>query len=73
VLATVSPRKLESEYLSLREAAALFSASRDTMRRLISRGELSATRLPGSRLIRVRRAELNELFESNIVPTKDPA
>lgn len=55
-----SNRKIQD--LSLDQAAHELGCSRDTVRRMISRGELKAYRV-GSRLIRIRRQDLERAIK----------
>jgi len=48
-------------WLSLQQAATIYGISVDTLRRSISAGKLPASRL-GTRLIRVRIADLERLY-----------
>ncbi len=57
------------EWLSLQQAALLYGVSVDTLRRRIRHGQLRASRF-GQRLIRVRTADLDELFRP--IPTVRP-
>ena len=49
------------EWLSLQKAALIYDVSVDTLRRSISAGKLPASRF-GTRLIRVRIADLERLY-----------
>jgi excisionase family DNA binding protein len=49
------------EWLSLQKAAPIYDVSVDTLRRRISAGKLPASRF-GTRLIRVRIADLERLY-----------
>ena len=57
------------EWLSLQKAALIYDVSVDTLRRSISAGRLPASRL-GTRLIRVRIADLERLYRP--IPTVHP-
>jgi excisionase family DNA binding protein len=57
------------EWLSLQQAAAIYGVSVDTLRRRIAHGRLPASRF-GVRLIRVRTADLDQLFRP--IPTVRP-
>jgi len=57
------------EWLSLQQAATIYGISVDTLRRSISAGRLPASRL-GTRLIRVRIADLERLYRP--IPTVHP-
>lgn len=48
--------------LSLDQVAEILSCSRDTVRRMIARGEVPATRI-GQRLIRIRQSDLNRAMK----------
>lgn len=45
-------------YLSLAQSAEVLGVGPKTVRRMIARGDLTGYRLPGSRLIRLRRVEV---------------
>ena len=53
--------RVETEWVSLREAAKIYAVSTYTMRRRISSGDLPAVKL-GYKLIRVRISDLDRLF-----------
>ena len=53
------------EYISVKEAVAIFGVERDTIYRLIRKGRIPAINL-GSRLTRIKREELEKLL-----PTRD--
>ncbi|MGW9184830.1 helix-turn-helix domain-containing protein [Agromyces sp. NPDC055661] len=55
----LSPSARHHEWLTIPEAAAIRAVSRQTIRRMIARGELEAERI-GPRLIRVKRSSLDE-------------
>ena len=57
------------EWLSLQQAATIYGISVDPLRRSISAGRLPASRL-GTRLIRVRIADLERLYRP--IPTVHP-
>ena len=57
------------EWLSMQQAATIYGISVDTLRRSISAGRLPASRL-GTRLIRVRIADLERLYRP--IPTVHP-
>lgn len=50
-----------TEQFTINSAADYLECSRDTIRRLISRGELRAYRYGSSRIIRIDGADLNKL------------
>ena len=54
-------------YLSLDEAAAIYGCHPRTIRRMVSRSLINGYRLPGSRLLRVRMAEIEEAMHA--IPT----
>lgn len=56
--------------LSVPAAAAEFGVSVKTIRRRISEGHLSALRMRGSSMIRIRRSDLDKLFAP--IPTARP-
>jgi excisionase family DNA binding protein len=58
-----------SKYLSLNEAADMIGVHRDSIRNYISRGQLRGFKLPSSRLVVLRRADLERFVESNPIPT----
>lgn len=60
--ATPAPDPDAPRWLSLREAAAIYGVSIDTLRRCITRGELRAVHL-GRRIIRVLSTDLDALFK----------
>jgi excisionase family DNA binding protein len=51
-----------SENITLQEAAVILGVSVDTVRRRIAEGSLAASRIKGSRLIRVRRGDVDALL-----------
>jgi excisionase family DNA binding protein len=51
----------QRELLTLDDAATILSVSRDTVRRLIDRGELRIVRIGAS--VRIPRADINALIE----------
>ena len=53
--------QVETEWVSLREAAKIYAVSTYTLRRRISSGDLPAVKL-GYKLIRVRISDLDRLF-----------
>lgn len=53
--------RVETEWVSLREAAKIYAVSTYTLRRRISSGDLRAVKL-GYKLIRVRISDLDRLF-----------
>ncbi len=57
------------EWISLQQAAVIYGVSVDTLRRRIRHGQLQASRF-GQRLIRVRTADLDQLFRP--IPTVRP-
>ncbi len=61
--------RVESEWISLREAARIYAVSTYTLRRRIASGHLPAVKL-GYKLIRVRIEDLNKLFPA--IPTDRP-
>ena len=61
--------RVETEWVSLREAAKIYAVSTYTLRRRISSGDLPAVKL-GYKLIRVRIEDLNKLFPA--IPTDRP-
>lgn len=63
------PRRVEPEWVSLREAAKIYAISTYALRRRIASGDLLAVKL-GYKLIRVRISDLDQLFPS--IPTKRP-
>jgi len=50
-----------STYISIAEAAEYLSVSTKTVRRLIARGTLPASKIRGTITVRVRRADLDRL------------
>lgn len=54
-------RRPTEEFISLREAAALYHVSVDTIRRRIAEGRLPAVKA-GHRLIRVHASDLDRVF-----------
>lgn len=60
--ATPAPDPDAPRWLTLREAAALYCISVDTLRRCIARGELRAVYLR-KRIIRVLSTDLDDLFK----------
>ena len=60
---------VESEYISLREAARIYAVSTYTLRRRIASGDLPAVKL-GYKIIRVRLSDLDPLFPA--IPTNRP-
>ena len=61
--------QVETEWVSLREAARIYAVSTYTLRRRIASGDLPAVKL-GYKLIRVRVSELDKLFPA--IPTNRP-
>ena len=61
--------RVESEWVSMREAAKIYAISTYTLRRRIASGDLPAVKL-GYKLIRVRVSDLDRLFPA--VPTTRP-
>ena len=61
--------RVETEWVSLREAAKLYAVSTYTLRRRIATGHLPAVKL-GYKLIRVRITDLDKLFPA--IPTTRP-
>ena len=61
--------RVETEWVSLREAAKIYAVSTYTLRRRISSGDLPAVKL-GYKLIRVRVSDLDKLFPA--IPTNRP-
>lgn len=55
-------REITPQWLSIQQAAATYGISVDTIRRRIAAGKLPASRC-GGRLIRVRVADLDLLFQ----------
>jgi excisionase family DNA binding protein len=51
--------------ISLRDAAKLIGCSTITVRRMAARGDLPVMKLPGSRLVRLRRTALQRVIESS--------
>ena len=51
------------QYLTVKTAADYADCSQDTIRRLVNRGELKASRLGKSRIIRIQRRDLDRLFK----------
>lgn len=62
---------MASQRISLQEAGELLGVSVDTVRRRIADGSLPAERIKGSRLIRVRRDDVEALLRP--VPTTKKA
>lgn len=54
-------RDVQPQWISIRQAAATYDVSVDTIRRRIATGRLPASRC-GGRIIRVRIADLDNLF-----------
>ncbi len=54
-------RNMKPQWISIRQAAATYDVSVDTIRRRIATGQLPASRC-GGRIIRVRIADLDHLF-----------
>jgi excisionase family DNA binding protein len=50
--------------MSLQDAARLMACSTVTVRRMAKRGDIPATKLPGSRLVRFRRSIIQRVIES---------
>lgn len=65
---SVAGRSVQAEYMSLQEAAVLYSVSVDLLRKRISCGDLPAV-FAGRRLIRVRLEDLKRVFQP--VPAQD--
>jgi excisionase family DNA binding protein len=59
-LSTTPPR--ETPWLSMRESAEYLGCAERTIRAYIARGNLKASRVPGSRLVRIKRADLDALL-----------
>ena len=55
------------EYISVSEATVMFGISKDTVHRYIKRGIITGVNL-GSRLTRVKRSDLEDLFSSVEIP-----
>lgn len=53
------------EYISVKEAVAIFGVERDTIYRLIKKGRIPAINL-GTRLIRIKKAELEKLLPTRV-------
>lgn len=49
--------------LSPQDAADIIGCSHWTIRRMISHGQLKAYRVPGSRLLRIKQADLERAFK----------
>ena len=64
-----TPRVVQQQWISLREAALIYGVSTYTLRRRIASGDLPAVKL-GYKIIRVRIEDLNKLFP--ILPTTRP-
>jgi excisionase family DNA binding protein len=60
---------VQSEWLTLTEAATYMGVHSKTLRRRVSEGNLPAVRMAGSRLIRVRRSDLDALLTP--IPTTE--
>ena len=56
-------------YISVSEAVVLFGISKDTIHRYIKRGIINGTNL-GTRLTRVKRSDLEDLFTAVQIPEK---
>ncbi len=61
--------RVETEWVSLREAAKIYAVSTYTLRRRIASGDLPAVKL-GYKIIRVRTSDLDKLFPA--IPTDRP-
>ena len=61
--------RVSTEWISLRQAAAIYAVSIYTLRRRIASGDLPAVKL-GYKLIRVRIKDLDKLFPA--IPTTRP-
>lgn len=57
------------EFISVAEATVMFGISKDTIHRYIKRGILTGTNL-GTRLTRVKRSDLEDLFSAVEMPAK---
>ncbi|CCH77731.1 putative phage excisionase [Nostocoides japonicum T1-X7] len=66
---STSNRAAPSSYLSLGEVAAELGITDRTVRNYVARGVLPAHRIKGSRLIRVRRSDVDALLQP--VPVTD--
>jgi excisionase family DNA binding protein len=53
------------ELMNLKAASKFLGCSPQTTRRLEQRGDISAVRLPGTRLLRFRPSTLQRMIESN--------
>lgn len=58
-------------HISLQQAGVILGVSDDTVRRRIADGSLPASRIAGSRLIRVKRSDVKALLKP--VPTAEQA
>jgi excisionase family DNA binding protein len=61
--------RVSTDWISLRQAAAIYAVSIYTLRRRIASGDLPAVKL-GYKLIRVRIEDLDKLFHA--IPTTHP-
>lgn len=55
--------RTQQTHVTIKETARRLDMSQQTVRRLIADGKLPAYRVPGTRVIRVRTADLEGLFE----------
>lgn len=58
----MTERDIQDEWLSVNEVAARMRVTRRTVDRYIKAGHLPATRLPGGRLLRIRRSDVEALL-----------
>lgn len=56
------PKKATRQYATIETAAEMLACSTDTVRRMISRGEISGFKLPSTRLLRVDLDEINAMM-----------
>ena len=61
----------QSAYIDLDEAALYLGCDKRTVRRMISRGDLPGFKY-GSRMLRVRREDIDSLILAGRIPTAEP-
>ena len=60
----MTQRDIQDEWLSVNEVAARMRVTRRTVERYIKNGHLPSTRLPGGRLLRIRRSDVEALLSA---------
>lgn len=60
----MTERDIQNEWLSVDEVAGMLRVTRRTIDRYIKDGHLPASRLPGGRLLRIRRSDVNALLDA---------